>query len=78
MVNDMIDGLKLVADGIESVKTIAEAVKSGKDYIKSKHPQVRSDLRAMVGELGKRQEPYCDQTGLCGVNALSVRHFQRR
>jgi hypothetical protein len=53
MIQDIIDGLKLVADGIESVKTIAEAVKSGKDYLKANHPEVQSDLRAMVGELGK-------------------------
>src|SRR6185369_14225997 len=53
MIQDIIDGLKLVADGIESVRTIAEAVKSGKDYLKANHPEVQSDLRAMVGELGK-------------------------
>lgn len=53
MIQDIIDGLKLVADGIKSVKTIAEAVKSGKDYLKANHPEVQSDLRAMVRELGK-------------------------
>jgi len=53
MIQTIIDGLKLVADGIESVKTIAEAVKSGKDYLKTNHPEIRSDLRAMVGELGR-------------------------
>jgi hypothetical protein len=53
MIKDIIDGLKLVADGIKSVKTIAEAVKSGKTYLKANHPEVQSDLRAMVEELGK-------------------------
>ena len=53
MVKDVLEGLKLVADGIESVKTIAEAVKSGKDYVRTKHPEIQGDLRAMIGELGK-------------------------
>ena len=53
MLKEVIDGLKIVADGIKSIKTIAEAVKSGKEYIKSKHPEVKSDLQAMVEELGK-------------------------
>lgn len=53
MVKDVVDGLKLVADGLESVKTIADAVKSGRAYLKAKHPEVQSDLRAMLAELGK-------------------------
>jgi len=53
MLRDVIDGLKLVADGIQSIKTITEAIKSGKDYVKAQHPEVQSDLRAMVQELGK-------------------------
>lgn len=53
MVKDVVDGLKLVADGIKSVKTIADAIKSGEDYLKAKHPEVQPDLRAMLAELGK-------------------------
>lgn len=53
MIKDIIDGLKLVADGINSVRTIQEAIKNGANYLKIKHPQVRNDLRAMVSELGK-------------------------
>jgi len=53
MLKDVIDGLKLVADGIESIKTIADAVNSGKDYIKRKHPKVQKDLRLMIEELRK-------------------------
>ncbi|MBI4875765.1 MAG: hypothetical protein HY822_14110 [Acidobacteria bacterium] len=53
MFKDVIEGLKLVKEGIQSVQTIAKAVQSGKDYLKAKHPDVRSDLRAMAGELGK-------------------------
>jgi hypothetical protein len=53
MLKDIIEALKDVAKGIDSVKTIAEAVKSGKDYIETKHPEVRNDLRLLVGELQK-------------------------
>ena len=50
MLKDVVDGLKLVADGIESVKTIADAIKSGRDYLKAKHPEVQTDLRAMLAD----------------------------
>ena len=53
MISDIIDGLKLVADGINSIRAIQEAVKSGANYIKSKRPEVRSDLKEMITELGK-------------------------
>jgi len=53
MLKDVIDGLKLVADGIDSVKTIAAAVRSGKDYITTKHPEVQKDLSLLVEELRK-------------------------
>jgi hypothetical protein len=53
MLKDVVDGLKLVADGIKSVNSIAEAVKSGRDYLKAKHPEIQSDLLAVVVELGK-------------------------
>jgi hypothetical protein len=53
MLKDVIDGLKLVADGIKSVNTIADAIKSGKEYLKAKHPEVRTDLQAMLAELSK-------------------------
>jgi hypothetical protein len=53
MLKDVIDGLKLVTDGIKSVKAITEAVKNGRDYLKAKHPEIQNDLRGMVLELGK-------------------------
>lgn len=53
MLKDVVDGLKLVAEGIKSIKTIADAISSGKDYIKAKHPDIRNDLRLMVDELRK-------------------------
>jgi hypothetical protein len=53
MIKEVIEGLKIVADGVKSVQDIAEAVKTGKDYVKARHVEVQSDLRLMVDELGK-------------------------
>jgi len=53
MVRDVIDGLKLVADGVQSVKTITDAIKNGKDYVKNTHPEIQGDLRALAAELEK-------------------------
>lgn len=53
MLKEVIDGLKLVADGIDNIETIAKAVKSGKDYVQAKHPAIQADLRALIDELGK-------------------------
>ncbi|HYW10213.1 MAG TPA: hypothetical protein VE913_24825 [Longimicrobium sp.] len=53
MVKDMIDGLKLVKDGIDSVRAITEAIRSGREYVARAHPEIQPDLRALVEELGK-------------------------
>jgi hypothetical protein len=53
MIKDILDGLKLVADGIESVHEIVKAVRSGVDYLKARHPAVQADVRALVVELRK-------------------------
>ena len=53
MIVNVFEGLKLVAEGIENIKDIVDAVKSGRDYLKLKHPELRSDLRALILELRK-------------------------
>jgi hypothetical protein len=53
MIKDILDGLKLVADGIDSVKSILEAVKTGANYLKTQHPDVQGEVRQLVVELGK-------------------------
>lgn len=53
MLKDVLEGLKIVADSVKSVRVIAEAVKSGRDYLQAKHPEIQSDLRGLVSELGK-------------------------
>jgi hypothetical protein len=53
MIKDVLDGLKLVSEGIQNVKTIAKAVKDGTNYLKAKHPDVRDELRALLEELRK-------------------------
>jgi len=51
MVKDIIEGLKIVSDSIKSVKKIVGAVNSGIEYLKTKHPAVKEDVRALVLEL---------------------------
>jgi hypothetical protein len=51
LLKDVTDILKDVAEGIKHIKTIADTVRSGKEYLKHKHPEVRTDLSALCGEL---------------------------
>lgn len=53
MLKEVVDGLKLVTEGIKSVKAIAEAVQNGRDYLRAKHPEIQSDLKGLVSELRK-------------------------
>lgn len=53
MLKEVVDGLKLVSEGIKSVKTIMDAVQSGRNYLRAKHPEVQNDLRELVAELRK-------------------------
>lgn len=53
MLKDILDGLKLVAEGIKNVRTIAEAVKDGEAYVRVNHPDVQVTLRALLAELEK-------------------------
>jgi hypothetical protein len=49
----VVEDLKVVADAIDSVKSIIGAVRDGKDYVRARHPDVRSDLEKLVVELRK-------------------------
>jgi uncharacterized phage infection (PIP) family protein YhgE len=53
MIKDVLDALKVVADGIDSVKSILDAVKTGANYLKAKHPDVQGEVQKLVAELGK-------------------------
>jgi hypothetical protein len=53
MIEDIVEGLKLVIKGIGSVQAILNAVRSGEDYVKVKHPKVHLVLHDLVRELGK-------------------------
>ncbi len=53
MLKDILDGLKLVAEGIKNVRTIAEAIKDGEAYVRVQHPDVQVTLRALLAELEK-------------------------
>ena len=53
MIEGVLEGLKLVSEGIKNVKSIAKAVKDGTNYLKAKHPDARDEPRALMEELRK-------------------------
>lgn len=53
VVNEVLAGVKLVADGIENIRTIYSAINDGKDYIDRLHPDVKGDLALMCTEMRK-------------------------
>ena len=53
IVNEIIEGLDTVAQTIENIKKIRQAVTEGKNYIETKHPDVKNDLGLLLNEFRK-------------------------
>ena len=53
MIRDVLDSVKLVADGVNHIRTVAQAVHDGRDYLKLQHPEIRDDLAKMCDEMRK-------------------------
>ena len=53
IVREVQDAISAVADSIGHIRTIAEAVKNGRDYLKTKHPEVAENLAIMCVEMQK-------------------------
>jgi len=51
MIQDILDAIKAVSEGIDHISTIAKAVNDGIDYLKVKHPDIKKDLEAMCVEM---------------------------
>jgi hypothetical protein len=64
MLQDVVDGLGLIADGIKDIKEIAEAVRDGRDYVKKKHPEVTVMVRDMLEELRKTTSSIAHTSGV--------------
>jgi len=56
IIGEVRDALTAVAEGVDHVRTISEAIKNGRDYLKTKHPHVASDVVAMCEEMRKSSE----------------------
>ena len=53
IVTEVSDGIKLVTDGIENIQKIYRAVRDGKNYLITKHPQVKLEVAEMIIEMRK-------------------------
>lgn len=53
IVNEVADGIKLVAGGIENIRKIYSAIRDGKEYLENRHPDVKTDVVAMCIEMRK-------------------------
>ncbi|MFX0197880.1 MAG: hypothetical protein ACFFCW_17295 [Candidatus Hodarchaeota archaeon] len=53
IVKEVADGIKLVADGIDNIRKIYDAIHDGKEYLETKHPDVKDDVAAMCIEMRK-------------------------
>lgn len=56
IIQEVRDAIAAVAEGVEHVRTISEAITNGRDYLKTTHPNVASDLIAMCEEMGKSSQ----------------------
>ncbi len=53
IVKEVQDAIAAVANSIDNIRTIAEAVKNGRNYLKTKHPEVSKNLAKMCKEMQK-------------------------
>lgn len=53
ILKEVADGIELIADGIDNIRKIYDAVHEGKEYLETKHPDVKSDVAAMCVEMRK-------------------------
>lgn len=56
IIQEVIDAIAAVADSVDHVRTISEAIKNGRDYLKTTHPHVASDLVVMCEEMRKSSQ----------------------
>ena len=56
IIKEVRDAIEAVAETVEHVRKISEAIKNGRDYLKTKHPHVASDLVVMCEEMRKSSQ----------------------
>lgn len=53
MIDDVIDGMKMVSDAVNQIQKIVNAIETGRDYLKVKHPEVEVGVSLLLRELSK-------------------------
>jgi hypothetical protein len=56
IIREVREAISAVSESIDHIQTISEAIKKGKDYLKTQHPHVASDLAAMCEEMSKSSQ----------------------
>jgi hypothetical protein len=56
IISEVKDAIEAVAQTVEHVRKISEAIKSGRDYLKTKHPHLATDLITMCEEMRKSSQ----------------------
>ncbi len=56
IIGEVQDAIFAVANSIKHIRTIAVAVKNGRDYLKTKHPEVGENLASMCVEMQKSSQ----------------------
>lgn len=69
IIKEVRDAIEAVAETVDHVRKISEAIKSGRDYLKTKHPEVGSDLVVMCEEMRKSSQAIASASSI-------VTHFR--
>jgi len=69
VVQEVRDAIAAVSESIDHIQAISEAIKKGKDYLKTQHPHVASDLAAMCEEMRKSSQALASASSI-------VTHFR--
>ncbi|MEO0912442.1 MAG: hypothetical protein AAFY59_05555 [Pseudomonadota bacterium] len=56
IIQDVQNAIADVSDSINNIQTIAEAIRTGRDYLKTQHPNVATDLATMCEEMRKSSQ----------------------
>lgn len=69
---EVLDLLKVVADGIGNVRTVVEAARDGEKFLRTHYPDAEKDLADLLDEIGKLTEYLADASSIITGFAFTV------
>lgn len=64
IIKEVADGIKLVGESIKNIREIQKAIKDGKGYFEKKHPDIKTDVKVMLGEMQKTCDAISKAAGI--------------